>query len=149
MSLFTSIASAEHSTMAWIEKELTALEGAEPKIEKVVDAGVSYIGPVLEIALDALGQTAAATEVGAIVSKAQTDLTAVNALITDFGPTPTAASVLASVKTNLSTILTDANVTNATSVAAVTKAVNEVGVLGSAISTAATAISAAATTTAA
>jgi hypothetical protein len=146
MSIFSAIAAAEHSTVAWLEKELAALEGKAPTIERVIDAGLSYIGPVLQIGLAAVGEAPVAAAVGTVIAKAHSDLAAASALVTDFGATPTAASIFASVKTNLSSLLTAGQVTSTTAVAAVTKAVNEVGLLGSAVQTAATAIAAAAAT---
>lgn len=140
MSIFTGIEKAIHSTVAWLEKELTALEGKAPQIEKVIDAGLAYIGPALQLALVSIGEPAAAALVGGVVAKAQNDLNAASALITDFGPTPTAASIFASVETNLNGLLAAGQITNPASIAAITKAVNEVGVLGAAISTAAGAI---------
>lgn len=142
-SFFAKIEGAEKSTMAFIEKELIALEGKAPTIERVVDAGLGYIGPVLQLGLGLLGQTAIAAEVGPVIAKAQSDLLAASALVTDFGPTPTAASVFASVKANLGALLTGAQISNTKTVAAITKAVSEVGVLGSAVETAAAGIAAA------
>jgi len=146
MSFFSKIEGAEHSTVAWIEKELTVIEGKAPTIERVIDAGLSYIGLALQIGLTAIGDGPEAAAVGTVVAKAQSDLQAASALVSDFGPTPTAATMFASVKTNLSTLLTAAQVSNPTTVATVTKAVNEVGVLASAVQTAATAIATAAKT---
>jgi hypothetical protein len=148
MSIFTKIetkiVSAEHSTFAWIEKELTAIHGEAPAIEKVINAILKYVGPVLQIALVASGNPAAAAAAGLIITEAKTDLAVASALVTDFGPTPTAASAFTSVQTNLSGLLTAGHVTSTQSVAAVTKAVSEVGVIASAVQVAATAISAAA-----
>ena len=147
MSIFTNITGAEHSTVAWLEKELTAFEKKAPTIEKVVDAGLSYVNPVLQIALDATGNAAAAAVVGNVVVEAQKDLAVASATITDFGATPTAVTIFGSVQANLSNLLTSGHVTSTTSVAAVTKAVSEVGILGAAVSVAATGIAAAATST--
>lgn len=147
-SIFTGIAAAEHSTVAWLEKELAVFVKEAPAIEGVIDAGLSYVGPVLTIALDATGNEALATEAGKVIVQAQSDLKAASALVTDFGPTPTAASIFAAVEANLGALLTAGHVTNTTSVAAVTKAVTEVGVLGAAVSAAVAGIGKAASTTA-
>lgn len=144
MSLFSKIANAQHSTVAWLEKELAALEGKAPTIERVIDAGLSYIGPVLQIGLTAIGDGPEAALVGTVISKAQIDLKAASAVVTDFGPNPTAASIFEAVKSNLGALLSAAQVKNATTIASVTKAVNEVGMLGSAVETAASQIAAAA-----
>jgi hypothetical protein len=99
---------------------------------------------VLTLALSAAGDGPAAAIVADAINQAHVDLHAASALVTDFGPTPTAASVFDAVKANLSALLTAGHVTSATSVAAVTKAVSEIGVLGAAVSTAASAVEAAA-----
>lgn len=143
MSFFSAIENAEHSTVVWLEKELAALEQKAPTIERVIDAGLTYVGPVLQIGLTAIGDAPEAALVGVVIAKAQADLKAASALVTDFGPTPTAASIFASVKTNLSSLLVAGQVSNSKTVAAVTKAVNEVGILGTAVQTAANAITAA------
>jgi hypothetical protein len=83
-----------------------------------------------------------------VVNEAQTDLSVASALVADFGPTPTAASAFASVQTNLNGLLTAGHVKSTTAVAAVTKAVSEVGVIAQAVQTAASQIKAAAAPTA-
>jgi hypothetical protein len=144
MSLFTAIENAEHSTAAWIEKELLAIEKKSPTIIAVTDATLKYVGLALQIGLGAAGQTVLAGEVGTVVSDAQANLLAISATITDFGPTPTAATALAAVQTNLGTILTTDGVSSTTT-ATVSKAISEIGTLGAAVSTAASAIVAAGT----
>lgn len=141
-SLIARIEGAEKSTVAWIAKKLTEIEGKEPAIAKVVDAALTYVVPVLKIALVATGDPAAAAVVGAVAAQAETDLSVASALVTDFGPTPTAATAFASVATNLSGLLAAGHVKSPTAVAAVTKAVSEVGVLAAAVQTAATEIEA-------
>jgi hypothetical protein len=137
----------EKSTAAWLEKEVTIIEGKAPTIEKVIDTTLTYVGPALTIALDALGETQLAADVTPLIIKAKTDLAVASALVTDLGPTPTAASAFADVATNLGGVLTAVKVSNPTTVAAVTKAVAEVGVLGAAVATAAAAIKASAAPT--
>lgn len=148
MSFFGGITKAVHSTVAWLEKEMTIFEREAPTIERVIDASLTYIGPALQIGLDAIGQTEAATLSGVVIKKAQSDLQVASALVYDFGPTPTAATIFSSVETNLGALLAAGQIKNATTVATVTKAVNEVGVLASAVQTAATAIGSAAKPTA-
>jgi hypothetical protein len=143
-SIFTDVANAEHSTAAWLEKTVMEIEGKAPQIDKVIDTTLEYVGLVLQTGLDAMGNVPGATLVGTVVTKARTALSVASALVTDLGPTPTAASAFADVQANLSAVLGAAQVTNKTTVAAVTKAVSEIGVLGAAVSTAASAIAAAA-----
>jgi hypothetical protein len=152
MSLVTlekKFVTAEHSTVAWLESEIATFEKKAPAIEKVIDAGLKYVGLAAQVALDETGDPAAAAVVGSVVNEAQTDLSVASALVADFGPTPTAATAFAAVATNLSGLLTAGHVTSTTAVAAVTKAVSEVGVIATAVQTAASAIKAAAATPAA
>jgi hypothetical protein len=144
MSFISVIEGAEHSTVAWIEKELTVVEGKAPTIERVIDAGLTYVGPVLQIGLTAIGDAPEAALVGTVIAKAQVDLKAASALVTDFGPTPTASSMFSAVSNDLGSLLSAAQVKNTTTIATVTKAVSEVGILASAVKTAATAVVAAA-----
>ena len=145
-SFFEKIEGAEKSTVAWLAKTLTAIEGKEPAIAKVVDAAITYVVPVLKIALTATGDPAAALVIGEVAAQAETDLNVASALVTDFGPTPTAATAFHAVATNLGALLTAGHVKSATAVAAVTKAVNEVGTLGTAVDAAVAGIAAAAST---
>jgi hypothetical protein len=144
MGFFAEVEGLEHTTMAFIEKVLTDVEGKEPELAKIIDAGIKYITPALQIALSATGDPAAAAVVGSVAAQAEEDLSVASALVTDFGPTPTAASAFAAVQASLSSLLTAGHVTSTKSVTAVTKAVGEVGAIASAVQTAATAISAAA-----
>jgi hypothetical protein len=140
MSFFSGIASAEHTFAAWAEKEWTKVYNEAPKLAQITDTVLKYVGPALQIAVTAEAGNAAGALVGSVVSEAQTDLTAASGLVTDFGATPTAAGVISSVASNLQGLLTDAHVTSATSVSAVTKAVSSLSALSTAISTAAAAV---------
>jgi hypothetical protein len=137
MSIFSGIASADHTFVAWAEKELTKVEKAAPTIEKVVDTGIAYLTPVLNIALAATGAGAVVPEVDEVISEAQKDLMVVSSVIYDFGPTPTAASMFASIKTNLQGLLSAGHIKSATGTAAVNKAIGEVDAMGAAVSAAA------------
>ena len=147
-NFLTEIEKAEHTTAAWIANELQKFTKAEPKIENVVDTSVTYIGGALQIAADAAGQVGLGTEIGAVVATIHQDLTATNALVTDFGATPTAASAFGAIKNDLSNLLPIIGVKSPTATAAVTKAVNEVGTISTAIQNAAAAIAASAGTAA-
>jgi hypothetical protein len=142
MSFFSKLVAEEHTFAAWAEKELVALEQKAPKIEEIIDTTLKYVGPALQIGLTAIGDLPAAAATGLIIAEAHKDLIAASALVTDFGPTPTAASMFAAVKTNLSAILTTIKVTNPQTVATVTKSINEVGALATSVSAAASAIAA-------
>lgn len=143
-SIFTDIKNAEHSTAAWLEKTLTAMEGKAPTIEKMADAVLEYVGPALQIGLSAINEPALSAAVGTIVTDARTKLAAASALLADFGPSPTVASIYTTVAGNLSTALTTLAIKNTKTIATITKAVSEVGIVGSAVSAAAAGIEVAA-----
>lgn len=135
-SFLTKIEGEAKSTVAWVEKALTEIEGNAPAIERLVDASLNYIGPVLQLGLGALGQTALAAEVGPVIAKAQNMLLAASATITDFGPSPTAVSAFKSVAANLSELLAAGQVKNPQTVATFTKAIAEIEKLGEAVANA-------------
>jgi hypothetical protein len=141
-TFFQKLEGFEKSTAAWIEKELTKIEEKEPTLARIIDVTITYVTPVLKLALAATGDPAAAAVVGAVAAQAQRDLTVASALVTDFGPTPTAATAFAAVSANLSGLLTAGHVKSTKAVAAVTKAVNEVGAIAAAVGAAASGIEA-------
>ena len=133
MSIFSSIANAEHTFAAWAEKELTSLVAAAPSIEKVAGPIIKYVGGALQIAAGIeLGAPAAAI-VGSVVDQAQSDLVTVSGLIYDFGANPTVGSIVTSVQTNLNGLLTAGHVSNPKSVDAITKSVASLGALATAL----------------
>jgi hypothetical protein len=136
MSLLSAIEGAEHSTALWFEKEWSKLHAEAPTLVNIADKTLPYVSLLLQTVVGAEAGAPAATEVGTILTKAQNDLDVANALIYDTGATPTAATAITAVQTNLKGILSATQVSNPKSVATVTKAVNELGVLATAISTA-------------
>jgi hypothetical protein len=132
-SLFAKIEGAEKSFAAFAEKELAKAEGEMPEIDKIADAVLTYAGGALQIAVTAEGGPVAGALVGKVVATAQSDLIAVNGLVTDFGATPTAKSLLASVTTNLAPLLAAGGVKSAKATDAVTKALSEINILAAAI----------------
>lgn len=139
MSIFSKIASAEHTFAAWVENEWTKLFNAAPEIERIADTVLKYAVPAISIIVGAEAGAPAGAAVSAIGAEAQKDLIAASGLIYDFGATPTAASVISGVQNNLAGLLTAGHVTNTTSVANVTKVVNTLGALVAALPSAKTA----------
>ena len=123
------IISAIESEISKAEKALLVWWGKEPAFANVLSTGISIGGVALETVFTLESNGPAATLVGDIVSKAQQELLAVNALVKTVGPTPTGKSLLAGVATDLSGLTAAANITNPKSVAAVTLAVNTVNAL--------------------
>lgn len=133
MGLISEIEGAEHTFVSWAEKEWTALYKEAPEIENLADLTLQYVGPALQIAATAEAGNAAGELVGEAVKAAQTKLTAVSGLITDFGATTTAQGVLTTVSSDLSTILSTAGIKNPTTTSAITKAVSSVTTLAAAV----------------
>jgi hypothetical protein len=116
---------ALHTFGAWAEKELAILVGEAPKVEQVIASVLKYAGPALQIVATAEAGAPAGAVVGKVVADAQAGLTAASGLIYDFGVHPTIATVIGSVESNLSALLSAGHITNASSVASVTKVVSE------------------------
>lgn len=133
MSLLTAV----HTFGAWCEKELAALAGKAPAIEQVAASVLKYAGPALQTVVTAEAGAPAGAIVGKVVADAQAGLTAASGLIYDFGATPSAGSVIASVQSNLAALLSAGHITNANSTATVTKVVNELASLAGALTPAA------------
>jgi hypothetical protein len=133
MSIFASLANAEHTFAAWVEKELAAAVKAEPKIEQTATAILKYAGGALTIAATIEGGAAAGSVVSAAISEAQAGVIAAGSLLYDFGAHPSVASVLTSATTNLSAVLAAGHVTNPASVAAVTRALANTQLLATAL----------------
>ncbi len=126
------------SFTGWAQKEWTKIFNEAPKIEALADTVLKYAIPAVSIIVGAEAGAPAGAAVSAIGSEVQKDLTAASGLIYDFGATPTAASIVSAAQSNLGTLLTDGHVTNPTSVSNVTKVINTLGELVSALPTAPT-----------
>lgn len=124
-----SFLSKLHSFGAWTEKELALIVGKTPAVETVAASILKYAGPALQIVVSAECGAPAGALVGKVLGDAQAGLTAASGLIYDFGANPTASSVVASVQTNLSSLLVAGHITNPTSVATVTKVSDELSSL--------------------
>ena len=133
MSIFSGIENIEHTFSGWAEKELGKLYGQAPKIEQVAGTVLTYVGPALQTVVSLEAGAPAGAIVGKVIQDAQSDLTAASGLVYDFGANPTIGSIIASVKTNLSALLTAGHVTNPASVAGVNQVIGELGILATAI----------------
>lgn len=140
MSLFSSIASAEHTFAAWAEKEWTAIYKEAPKVESVLAATLKYAGPALQVVVTAEAGGPAGAVVGKVIADAQAGLVAASGLVYDFGATPTVGGVLSSVTSNLSGLLAAGHITNANSVATVNRVVSEINTAAAVIPAVAAAI---------
>jgi len=132
-----SFISTLHTFGAWAEKELTLLVGKAPAIEQTAASILKYAGPALQTVVTVEAGAPAGAIVGKVVADAQAGLIAASGLIYDFGATPSVASVISSVQTNLAALLSAGHVTNSASVATVTKVTTELGSLVTALTPAA------------
>lgn len=129
MSIFSKIASAEHTFAAWAEKQIAKLLGEAPTFLQIADITLSYAGPVLQTVLAGVGQTALADEAGTVIKQALSDITVVQAVIHDAGAVPTAASMLAAIQADLAEVLAAGHISDPVSAALVTKVLKEFAAL--------------------
>lgn len=129
MSIFTEIASAEHTFVAWFEKEITALEKAAPTLEKDADAVFTYATTGLAIVAS---QLEAGSPAAVLVSKALADLKTASATVYDFGTSPTIGTFIQSIVSNLGGLEGLAGIKSATAVSTVGKVVSTLAALATA-----------------
>ena len=130
----------------WAELELEKLVGATPKIEQVTDSILTYVGGAAGVIATAEGGPAAGAATMKLVSMLQSGVTALSGLVTDFGATPTAASMASSLATNTQALLAAAEVKNLSSVKAGTAIITNLTNLAKALTTASAPPAAPATT---
>jgi len=132
-SAWNEVEGVEHTVVSFLAKEYAAFYKHEPAIETVIDDTVKYVEIGLPIVLDATGEGALAPAVTAIVDEVYSDLKVVSATVYDFGPSPTAASILSSVQANLSSLETAGHVKDSAKLAKLKLIVNAVGALAAII----------------
>ena len=130
-----SLISALHTFASWAEGELAKLVKDEPKIEHVADTVLTYVGGAASIIAGIEGGTAASTAVSGVLTGIRTGVTALSGLITDFGPTPTAATLAASIAANANSLLTAGHVTNPVSLKAANGIITNLNALAQALTT--------------
>ncbi len=133
MSIFSNLATVEHTFAAWAEKEWATVYKEAPAVENVLAATLKYAGPALQTVVTVEAGGSAGAVVGKVLADAQAGLVAASGLVYDFGATPTVGGVVSSVSSNLSGLLTAGHITNPTSIATVTKVVTELDALVAAI----------------
>ena len=141
------IETAGNTFVSFLVKEYAAFYKNEPTLTKTIDTTVSYAECALAIVLPLAGEGALVGPIDAIVEEVVTDLNRASALVYDFGPSPTAASIFAAVQTNLATLETAGHITNPATVAKVKLIINAIGTVAQLIAKAVAAASAAGTTT--
>ena len=128
--------------VSFLAKEYASFYKNEPTLIQVIDTTVSYAEDGLAIVLPLAGEGALAGPIDTIVEEAVTDLNRASALVYDFGPSPTAASIFAAVQTNLAALETAGHVTNPATIAKVKLIINAIGTVAQLIAKAVLAASA-------
>jgi len=129
MSFLIELKNAEHTFCNWAKNEVTKILGEAPTFLQIADTTLAYAGPVLVTLLQPIAGSAVSGEVQSVISESIQDITVVRAVITDAGPTPSAASMIASIQNNLAAALTAGHITNPASVALVNKVLKEFAAL--------------------
>jgi hypothetical protein len=123
------------------EQDLDKLWSKAPKVEQIAETTITFVGPILEDIFTVAGDGPAAAIVGDVVSKAEQDLTAVKALLTTTGATPSVGGIIAGVAANLGTLEAAANISDPKTVSNINLVVNELNALVAAFPKAATPVS--------
>jgi hypothetical protein len=130
MSIFSSIAAAEHTFLAWFHKEVAAIEAAAPTIETDIENGVAYSTGILKIVAS---QVEAGSPAADIISKATQTLLTLSAVAYDAGAHPSLATGFQDVVKNLSGLETATGIKNANTQAAVSKVISTITSIVSAL----------------
>ena len=140
MSIFSSIASAAHTFVAWFEKEVTAFEKVAPSLEKSADAAFKYASTVLSIVQ---AQVAPGSEAAKVLGEIVSDIKVASAVVYDAGAHPNIAGLIQTIVDNLGALLSAGHISNAGLVATITKVVSTLAALVSAFEALAPAVVAA------
>ena len=130
MSIFSNIASAAHTFVAWFEKELSKVEAAAPTIEQSIESGCTYAVTVLKIVLT---QVDAASPAAKIITTAISDLLTASAAAYDAGAHPTLATLFNDIVTNLGGLESATGIKNANTVATVGKVISTIAAIAQAV----------------
>jgi hypothetical protein len=126
-AVIIDIEGSEKTFVSFLVKEYAEFYKNEPTLIQTVDTVVSYTEDGLAIVLPLAGEGALAGPIDAIVEEAVTDLNRASALVYDFGPSPTAASIFAAVQSNLVALETAGHITNPATIAKLKLIINAIG----------------------
>jgi hypothetical protein len=126
-AVISDIEGSEKTFVSFLVKEYAEFYKNEPTLIQTVDTVVSYTEDGLAIVLPLAGEGALAGPIDAIVEEAVTDLNRASALVYDFGPSPTAASIFAAVQSNLVALETAGHITNPATIAKLKLIINAIG----------------------
>lgn len=128
MSIFSTIDKDAKSAFTKFEAEFKKLWAAEPKVEATVVSIITEVAPEIVAVAAVVGGAADATAANAIIGQVKTGLAAVQAALNaaGAGASTNVKTVLQSVVTNLQGLLAVAGIKDATTLATVTKDVDEI-----------------------
>ena len=133
MSFWSEVKGIEHTVVSWLVKEYAAFYNKEPEIDSIVDSTVQYVEIGLPIVLGVTGGAALEPAVEGVLNEVVSDMKVVSATVYDFGPSPSAASILASVQANLSSLETAGHIKDPAKLAKLDLIVKAVGALAAVI----------------
>ena len=129
MSIFSAIANAEHTFVAWFEKEIAAIKKVAPTIEQSADAAFKYASLVVGIVA---AQVPTGSEAEKVLQEILSDIKVASAVVFDAGAHANVAGVVQTIVDNLADLLKAGHISNAGSVATITKVINTLAALVSA-----------------
>ena len=127
-AVISDIEGSEKTFVSFLVKEYAEFYKSEPTLIQTIDTTVSYTEDGLAIVLPLVpGAGTLVGPIDAIVEEAVTDLNRASALVYDFGPSPTAASIFAAVQANLAALETAGHITNPATIAKLKLIINAIG----------------------
>ena len=107
---------------AWFKKVFSKAPGWE----KTASAVLTYVAPLLETVIALTAGEPAAAAIATVVGKVQSDMAVAAVTIEDANASVSLTGVLTSIQTNLSSLLTAGQITDAATVTKVTAVVNTI-----------------------
>ncbi len=145
MSIFSTLASYEHTFTAWCAKEWQKFWKAEPSLVALADRVFPYAKSALQIGLS-FEAPAVAAAAGPVLDKIHSGLDVAAGLLYDFGAHPTVSGVISTVQSDMSSLESVAGIKSTQAKDSIAKAMNSVAALQSAVTGAIAASSSTATT---
>lgn len=133
MKIWEDVKEAEHTVVSWLAKEYSIFYTKEPAIDSIVDSTVKYVEIGLPIVLGMTGGAALEPVIEGVLDEVVSDLKVVSSTVYDFGPSPTAATILSGVQSNLADLETAGHVKDPAKIAKLKLIVNAVGALAAVI----------------
>ena len=130
MSLFSNLAAAKNTFVAWIEKEYAKFQSEAPAIETFIENGVKYATGVLKIVLSQVDANSPAAK---IITTAVQDLLTLSAVVYDAGAHPSLASGFQDVVANLGALETAHGIKNPGTVATVGQVISTIAAIAASL----------------